>query len=504
MKRRDFIKSSLILGAGVPFLSMITASSLYANDFDDYKALVIVELDGGNDAFNTFVPMDSTYEEYKSIRANLSINNTLNLFKDNNYKKNKDYLTLTANPYDTATNELEDSYKKGVYVVSDKDDANKKFGINPMMPEFANLYELGKISLISNLGTLVEPTTKAQIENKSVKLPLFLFAHDHQRRAIYTARADKIIKSGFAGRLADRWSPINGDVGLGISYAGMNQVLIGNSTLPFVLRGEPNRYKGDIANLLNKTYGTQSKNIFIKLYKQMQNKSANLSKDLSDAWSDSIDFTSKNSYGDPIFSLPDPKNQLKLDIHTLDETFIKNMQNIVKMIKVGRDSLGYKRQIFVIKLGGFDFHSAQTKDQTIKLRTLSIALSDFYKALEEINVADKVVLFGLSDFGRTILPNGDGTDHGWGGHSFIMSGASEFNGGKILGEMIKSFKLDSDSVISKKGRVIPTTSIEQFVAPIFDWFGANEDEIENSFPNLKNFRIDQNKYKSAFLKDTFS
>ena len=154
-------------------------------------------------------------------------------------------------------------------------------------------------------------------------------------------------------------------------------------------------------------------------------------------------------------------------------------------------------------MGGFDFHAAQIQDQSNKLRSLSLALSDFYKALEEINMQEDVVLCSLSDFGRTILANSDGTDHGWGGHNFIMSGNKKFQGGKILGKMIESFALNSENVVSKKGRIIPSTSIEQFMAPIFDWFGANEEEIQNSFPNLRNFRTMSNNYRSAFLANMF-
>jgi len=224
MKRREFLK----LGLSLPLLSLVTSQSLYAKDFSDYKAIVILELDGGNDAFNTFVSIDdNSYNSYKDIRKVIAINNT-------DLGSGSDDLS-GGNPYDADS--LEEAYKKGVYSISDGD---KKFGINGMMPEFAKLFNDGVISIVSKVGTLVEPTTKAQIENKSAKLPLFLFAHDHQRRAIYTAKAQDIIKTGFAGRVADSWGSINGDIGLVISYAGMNQVAIGDTSSPFILRDEPN------------------------------------------------------------------------------------------------------------------------------------------------------------------------------------------------------------------------------------------------------------------------
>jgi len=490
MKRREFLK----LGLSLPLLSLVTSQSLYAKDFSDYKAIVILELDGGNDAFNTFVSIDdNSYNSYKDIRKVIAINNT-------DLGSGSDDLS-GGNPYDADS--LEEAYKKGVYSISDGD---KKFGINGMMPEFAKLFNDGVISIVSKVGTLVEPTTKAQIENKSAKLPLFLFAHDHQRRAIYTAKAQDIIKTGFAGRVADSWGSMNGDIGLVISYAGMNQVAIGDTSSPFILRDEPNYYKDDFGDFLN-SISIDTQNPFSSIYQRLQKKSVGLSSTLQDAWDNVGDFSSTNSYGQTIFTLPDPNDDLKLDIHSLDTKLFRSFGNIAKMIKIAKNNLSYNRQIFVIKMGGFDFHSAQTKDQTIKLRSLSLALSDFYKALGEIDAQKEVAVVALSDFGRTMLPNDDGTDHGWGGHSFVMCGSDSFNGGKIFGDMINDFSLSGDEVYPErreKGRLIPTTSIEQFVAPVFDWFGASESEIALAFPNLANFRSDSGDYKSAFLQGVFS
>jgi len=489
MRRREFLK----LGLSLPLLSLVTSQSLYAKDFNNYKAIVILELDGGNDAFNTFVPIDNNYNSYKDIRKVIAINN-------NDLGSGSDSLT-SGNPYDADS--LEEAYKKGIYPISDGD---KKFGINGLMPEFAKLFNDGIISIVSKVGTLVQPTTKEKIENNSAKLPLFLFAHDHQRRAIYTAKAQQMIKTGFAGRVADSWGSINGDIGLTISYAGMNQVAIGDNSSPFILKNEPNYYKDDISDFLN-SISTDTKNPFSAIYQRLQKKSVNLSSTLQDAWNNVGEFSSTNSYGQDIFTLPNPNNDLKLDIHTLDRKLFRNFKNVAKMIKIAKNSLNYNRQIFVIKMGGFDFHSAQTKDQTIKLRSLSLALNDFYKALGEIDAQKEVAVVALSDFGRTMLPNDDGTDHGWGTHSFIMCGSDSFNGGKIFGDMINSFALNSDEVYPEKrekGRLIPTTSIEQFIAPVFDWFGVNENEISLAFPNLTNFRSDSSDYKSAFLQGVFS
>jgi uncharacterized protein (DUF1501 family) len=159
-------------------------------------------------------------------------------------------------------------------------------------------------------------------------------------------------------------------------------------------------------------------------------------------------------------------------------------------------------------LGGFDTHSSQPKDHLIKLRSVSMAVSDFYKAIEEMGLKKQIVLATTSDFGRSLLSNGDGTDHGWGGHSFIVCGDPKFNGTKILGSDVGSYDLASTDFFpqknSSKGRLIPTTSIEQMFSPILDWFGVNETTMASAFPNLKNFRTDNANYKTAFLSDMFT
>ena len=59
------------------------------------------------------------------------------------------------------------------------------------------------------------------------------------------------------------------------------------------------------------------------------------------------------------------------------------------------------------------------------------ALLAFQKGLEELGLANDVITFTCSDFGRTLRSNGRGTDHAWGGNSLIMGGP--VNGGRIYG-----------------------------------------------------------------------
>jgi uncharacterized protein (DUF1501 family) len=526
MKRRDFLKKSGLGLASIPFLSIATANSLFASDtFSDYKAIVIVQLGGGNDAFNTFVPTKPTqHTDYKDKRKRIAIEN-IDLLDDATYEKdangyyapsskshNPYMATAPANPSETDPNDnLEASYRKGVYKVP-----NSSLGINAMMPEIAALYEKGLLSIVSNIGPLVEPTTKTTVANGTANLPLFLFAHDHQKRALDTAKADEKISNGWLGRVADSWSPVNDAVGLNISFSGMNTMMVGKKTAPTILGNSPSYYKDNnakdttILHVIEKFSSLESNNIFTSLYNRMNKDAKAFSDTFQSAWNDVPDFSTfsaKNSYGESLFSIPNTHDIGLEEIHTLNSNIFKDLETTAKMIKIGKNSFGFKRQVFYVSIGGFDFHSGQPADHTQRLRSISLAISDFYKAIEEMGLNENIVLATTSSFGRTLLSNGDGTDHGWGGHSMILSGSSSFNGGQELGDEITDYKLTSESFYPQrknKGRLIPTTSVEQMFAPVLDWFGVDESTMANAFPNLVNFRTERGEYKSAFLRNVFS
>jgi uncharacterized protein (DUF1501 family) len=120
-----------------------------------------------------------------------------------------------------------------------------------------------------------------------------------------------------------------------------------------------------------------------------------------------------------------------------------------------------------------------------------------------VTLEENVLTLNTSDFGRSMQSNGDGTDHGWAGHSFMLCGDPSFQGGKIFGTVLDDVSLSSVHAHTKKGRFIPTTSIEQMLAPTLDWFGVDESLMATIFPNLSNFKTDASDYKSSFLSGVF-
>jgi len=558
MNRRYFLKQSGLLTASLSPLLRVTAGGLAlgsgianasAPAFNDYKVLVIVNLNGGNDAMSMFPPTASTpHGQYETIRGsseyepdNIAISNanlddegaSNSLFTreaSGHYVKNNG----TIHPYydapqtdDRLQTSAVRSYRKGCYHAnadaSNNGTTPTGLGINSMMPELAAMYKKGKVSFVSNVGTLVKPTSKAahgdNLDQNDAELPVFLFAHNHQITAVQTAQAEQIGTTGWAGRVADAWA-LNAPVGLNISYSNKPVLLVGGSTSPIQMPTGapvsfntayifPNQTRGDaVERVIERFQPFARNNPFSKYYADNLKRAGDLSTLLTTAMSNAPDFstfTTKNTYGQNLFSVPDMANVIELLMHDeLRNPIFKQLEAAAKMVKVGKDELGYKRQILYVSLPVFDTHTNQTAGHASSLRSVSLALSDFQKALEEMNLDDQVLTVSISEFGRSLLNSGDGTSHGWGGHSFMMTGDSTFNGGNVFGTVMDDLSLDGVNGYTEKGRIIPTTSIEQMMAPALKWFGVDESLMATVLPNLSNFETTNGDYESAFLQNVFT
>jgi uncharacterized protein (DUF1501 family) len=155
---------------------------------------------------------------------------------------------------------------------------------------------------------------------------------------------------------------------------------------------------------------------------------------------------------------------------------------VAKWAKIGKDS-GLKRQIFYVQHRAYETHANQAENHSNSLRELSLGLGDIQSALAEIGMEEEVTTFNLPDFGRSIGDNGAGTDHAWGGPHFVLGGAVT---GGLYGTL-PDLTLGGDDDISQKGRLIPTTSMSQYLGTIVKWFGADDAMLNGLFPERVNF-----------------
>lgn len=506
MNRRHFLKhllsgsSALTLG-GVAQLGMVRdALANQATEFNDYKAMVCVMLLGGNDSVNMFVPIGSgsiyQYDAYQTARENLAIADTKLSIADYYSGQN-----LTSNPYDIAGEQ--DAYRKAVLTSSL---LGNDVGINSVMPEVAKLIEDQKMTFIANTGNLITPLTLDEYKSGASAKPPFLFAHNHQQRAMFTGWGDNLKAQGWAGRLADDWliAGVNSSspLGMNISYSGNSYLLDGNQTKSLVLpTGNMPSYSGlspgsQRRTLLDQLLFTSTEDMFFNLAQnQMSNSISNLEnlKSLWDNVKENDPFSSfTDSYGEALFSTP-PNSVVSIGYGS---RLIQQLEAVAKMISIAKDnpSLNSQRQIFYVTLGGFDTHSNQATKHPALLRELSLALDKFNRAMEGLNLEKQVTTFTMSDFGRTVRTNGDGTDHAWASHSLVMGGVAT---GGMVGQL-PDIALGGANDVSGKGRLLPNTAQDQINATIAKWFGVEDDLLKQLFPNIENFTTNGD-FNSAFL-----
>jgi uncharacterized protein (DUF1501 family) len=409
-----------------------------AAPFPDYKALVCVFMFGGNDSFNMVVPRSgAAYNVYAASRQNLAIDaNAL----------------LPINPITSDDNE---------------------YGLHPSMSGMQSLFDSNRLAVVSNVGALVEPTTRDQYFNGSVALPPQLFSHNDQQDQWHSLKGNTQSKSGWAGRVADL---IRGQVSE--QLMATNSSLFGNvlfqaadETIAYVMgQGGPLQFEGfaDSGLLLEQRIAFERiisanySSIYERGFAEIQKRAVDSADRISEAIASAPPLTTE-------FPLSQLGNQLR---------------TVARLISV-RDQLQMQRQVFFVATGGFDSHDDQNQNQPGLLGGISEAMKAFYDATVEISAANMVTTFTQSDFGRTLTSNGDGSDHAWGGNQLVMGDAVA---GRDMYGTYPRLEINGPDDVSG-GRMIPTTSANQYAATLSKWFGIDDADLDLVAPHIDNFPV---------------
>ncbi|MFF7395940.1 DUF1501 domain-containing protein [Achromobacter sp. NPDC008082] len=443
--RRAFLLRACALGAtgaAAPLalnLAALGAAAAQAAP-PSYKALVCVFLYGGNDPFNTIVPVDdAAYRAYAAARTDIALR--------------RDTLRATA--------------LRGKAAAPD----GAQFALAPALAPLAPLYENGQMAVLLNVGPLVVPTTKAEYISARVPLPPKLFSHNDQQ-SYWQALAPEGAASGWAGRLTDLFASANAQrTFTGITAGGSTVLLAGHKVAGYRVGINGST---PIELLHRDMYGSSA---CTALLRQLitQPREHLMERELSRIAAQSIDADTRlraaladvavpGDFGSPL------AQQLK----------------IVARIIGARQALGARRQVFFVSQNGYDNHTGLNDTHPALLRELGQSLAVFQQALTTLGVADQVTTFTASEFGRTLGSNGNGSDHGWGSHHLVLGGA--VNGGRSYGTH-PEIALDGPGFVDN-GRLLPTLAVDQLGASLGRWFGAGRDDLRLVFPNLKNFDAD--------------
>lgn len=508
MKRRSFLKTAGL--TSLVSLSPIAAAELEDssfNNFSDFKGIIVINLAGGNDAMGTFPPTDeAVHSEYYAARGgdngigtkNIDLSDKLNTMLDENgYYAPRDGEQAYAVE---GTQSREALYRQGSYHLKTTKGKPTGLSINALMPEMAALYNKRKLSVISNVGNLLTPLTREEYDVLNPKTPPLLFSHFHQTKFIQALDHTQKASTGWAGRLADLWGN-NGTLGQNISTTG-RVPLFGSLYSPSkLINGSKTNFKH--ASFHDAITAVPESNNFLRVYKKRRTdlqKDINTVNGLWDAAPDFSTFKAKNSYGGELFTTDAGSIGFK-DGTEFGDKFVTSLKDAVKVLKIAKDS-GSKRQILHVNESKFDTHANQIEIHSMQMRNLSTSISDTYKALEEMNMHKKVVIVVISEFGRTTVTNHSGTDHGWGQHLMMISGTKKFKGHRVCGKKIRDLSASSPDVVSSRRRLLPSTSMEQLLAPMLDWFGVREDEMPIVLPYLTNFRTGDS-LQSAYVPKLF-
>jgi uncharacterized protein (DUF1501 family) len=499
--RRKFLKASACgltgaaLAASLDKFNLVNAMTQdqQPDVAADYRALVCIFMSGGSDCNNMVIPFD----DYSS-----------GVLPNSDYDKVRTGSGLAV-PKSALTNtKITPSNTSGVSYAFHPN-LSPEFGpVQPQAKGFMDVWNAGKLAVLCNVGSLVQPITRANYA-AGIGRPYQLFSHSDQVNQQQSSIANTTGQTGWGGRIADKTNGLNGAVALpmNISLSGTSLFASGVNSRQLAIAAAPTT----LASVLNLTWnGPAAANPFTNgsSFRALLgfDQGTTLIKSSTDTTSAALSADAAlNAAGNPTLTAIFPGTTLG-----------NQLAQIAKLIRI-RVNLGFAtgRQIFFCNVGGFDTHTNETGDhpdnpgslgtqsgtQGALLTQISQAMRAFYDEMVAQGLSNNVTTFTLSDFGRTLQPSGSGassvgTDHAWGSHAFIMGGSvlgGAFYGsqrpdhtGLLYGYPVLQLG-GPDDTTSNRGQWIPTTSIDQYAATLASWYGLSTADRATVFPNLAKF-----------------
>lgn len=481
--RRDFLKKT---GCGLSMAALATQfehfglMSALAQNVDEnsaeggvpgnYRALVCIFMSGGNDGNNMIIPNHnsasvSNYAAYSAARSSQNLALAQGTLLPINVPRMGN-LTYGLHP---------------------------SFGPVPLAGGINNgiheLWAQGKMAAVTNVGTLVVPTSKTQYQNKTVPLPYQLFSHSDQVNQIQAGLAGSGSFTGWGGKISDRMTASNNPNGLIpmiTSIKGASLFTAGQTTLAMAI--------ADSNTSLTQVLNPQGFDNSAVSQARLQ------------AFNDLRNLDLQNKYVEAASHITEQAMQANAALNSFQEVTVafpntglgRQLKQVARLIKK-RTELSVNRQIFYCQMGGFDTHNQQLNNQSNLFVEFSQAVRAFYDEMGVQGNQSNVTTFSMTDFGRTLNPAGSGanagSDHAWGNHLFVVGGAvanADFYGVNTTnGTPYPTLQIqgpdDTDSSSNARGRWIPTTSVEQYAATLARWYGLSEANMPLVFPHFSNF-----------------
>ena len=432
----------------------------------DYRALVCIFLLGGNDGNNTVIPLHndagiSGYNVYSNLRSAQG-------------------LALAQNVPLPITVPRMGGLTYGFHPA---------FGVGAVTNGLYELWGQNKLAVVCNAGTLVKPTTKAQMYDETHPKPYNMYSHSDQAAQYQSGRSDHTVSTGWAGRLSDQRTAADNPsslVPMITSIAGAQLFTAGNTTLPLAIAAAPAG--------LNQVLNPQGYDSSADSQAQLAAFNALRGQDLNSE----LIAAASHITNQAITVNASLQTSQEVTVQFPPSSIGNQLKQVARIIKK-RGDLNVNRQVFFCQINGFDTHNLQVPMQSSLLAQMSQAMRAFYDEMVAQGLGDKVTQFTMSDFSRTMNPagtgSGVGSDHAWANHHFIVGGgvtASDFFGiNTTNGTPYPTLNLDgpddADTGSGARGRFVPTASVEQYAATLARWFGLPEAAMVSVFPKITNF-----------------
>lgn len=441
-------------------LTQLGMNRAWAADTGGYKAMVCIFLKGGMDGADTVLPYDqASYDQLRTVRSGL-----FNSYNSNASTSSRNRANLLQMNLDNAS-----------------DFGGRQFAMPPALAPLHSMFEGGDLAVVGNVGPLIEPTTRTAMQNGTAILPKRLFSHNDQQSTWMSFGVEGVSR-GWGGRFMDQVvasAPNQNRIFSAISATSNDVFLAGEDVTQFKIGSggiaEPSLY--DNRGVLGYNDGDDAARDKIRAFlakRDFQSRSL-LEQDITNSTAKAVENTEQFAAAQA--------NATPFSTQFAQSRLAGQMRSVAETIKI-RQFLNVSRQMFYVSTGGYDTHSNQANSIGGRHTELAGAIASFREAMIEIGEWDNVVVFTASDFGRTVIDNGNGTDHGWGGHHFVAGGSVQ---GKRLYGDVPFADVDSETYTRSRGRLIPGTSVEQYAATMGSWFGLNTSELRTALPNLNNF-----------------
>jgi uncharacterized protein (DUF1501 family) len=454
--RRQFLKRCSLLsmaGAASPFaLNLAAIGAASAQTTPAYRAIVCLFFYGGNDHTNTFLPYDTaSYAQYLASRGTIAIPQA----------------QLTA----TATGPVASQ-------------GGREFAFHPALTAFKAHWDAGRLAVVANVGPLMVPTTRAQYQQSSWPKPPKLFSHNDQQSVWQAYRPlGEGARVGWGGKIGDLLMNQNANTLYTCISAGGNAVFVaGETALRYqVGSGGP----AAISSISGTIYGSTGTTASTAYRSLITGASPNLfENEMGVVTNRSITAGQQLAAALPAASTLIPAIPAN--------NGLASQLAIVARIIAARNTLSNARQVFLVSIGGFDNHDVLLTDHAQRMTSVNSAVDAFYAWMVQLGVQNDVTLFTASDFGRTLTSNGDGSDHGWGSHHFVL-------GGSVLGGTVNNnvgvygtfppttFFSSGNSQDIGQGNLLPTLAVDQYAATLARFMGVSDTDMPTVLPNVVNF-----------------